>query len=95
MSIGGLSKARLGRMHDVMAGFVERGEIPGLVTLVSRRDDAGHDAALYVAGHDVVHAAEPRRRQSSGTHRLFPPSCLISGLVGRLGVFCSIASRQR
>jgi hypothetical protein len=26
MSGGGLSKARLGRMHDVMAGHVERGE---------------------------------------------------------------------
>lgn len=32
---GGLSKARLGRMHDVMAGYVER-EVPGLITLVSR-----------------------------------------------------------
>ena len=29
MSAGGLSKARLSRMHDVMAGHVERGEVPG------------------------------------------------------------------
>ena len=29
MSSGGFSKARLGRMHDVMAGYVERGEVPG------------------------------------------------------------------
>ena len=35
LSTGGLSKVRLGRMRDVMAGFVERGEVPGLVTLVS------------------------------------------------------------
>jgi hypothetical protein len=28
MSTGGLSQARLGRMHDVMAGYVERGEVP-------------------------------------------------------------------
>ena len=28
MGSGGLSKARLGRMHDVMAGYVERGEVP-------------------------------------------------------------------
>jgi hypothetical protein len=35
---GGLSKARLGRMHDVMAGYVDRGQVPGLVTLVSRRE---------------------------------------------------------
>ena len=44
MSTGGLSKARLGRMHDVMAGSVERGEVPGLVTLVSRRGEVHVDA---------------------------------------------------
>ena len=44
MSDGGLSKARLGRMHDVMAGYVERGEVPGLVTLVSRRGEVHVDA---------------------------------------------------
>ncbi len=44
MSTGGLSKARLGRMHDVMAGYVERGEVPGIVTLVSRRGEAHVDA---------------------------------------------------
>ncbi len=36
MSTGGLSKARLRRMHDVMAGYVERGQVPGIVTLISR-----------------------------------------------------------
>src|SRR3989454_10601073 len=40
MSTGGLSKSRLSHMHDVMAGHVERGEVPGLVTLVSRRGEA-------------------------------------------------------
>ncbi len=39
----GLSKARLGRMHDVMADYVERGEVPGLVTLVSRRGEVHVD----------------------------------------------------
>jgi len=39
MSSPALSKARLGRMHDVMAGYVERGAVPGLVTLVSRRGE--------------------------------------------------------
>ena len=37
MSQGGLSKARLSRMQDVMAGYVGRGEVPGIVTL---REDA-------------------------------------------------------
>jgi len=31
-------------MHDVMAGYVERGEMPGLVTLVSRRGEVHGDA---------------------------------------------------
>jgi hypothetical protein len=34
-----LSAARLRRMHDVLGGFVDRGEMPGIVALVSRRDD--------------------------------------------------------
>src|SRR5436305_10827383 len=39
MSTAGLSRSRLGRMHDVMKGYVERGEVPGLITLVSRRGE--------------------------------------------------------
>jgi len=37
-------KAGLGRMHDVMAGYVERGDVPGIVTLVSRRGEVHVDA---------------------------------------------------
>jgi CubicO group peptidase (beta-lactamase class C family) len=44
MSNGGLSKARLGRMHDVMARHVERGDVPGVVTLVSRHGETHVDA---------------------------------------------------
>ena len=43
MSTAGLSKARLSRMHDIMSGYVERGEVPGLVTLVSRRGEVHID----------------------------------------------------
>ena len=39
MGKGGLSKKRLGRMHDIMAGYVERREVPGLVTLISRHGE--------------------------------------------------------
>ncbi len=39
MSSGGLSKTRLARMRDVMAGYVECGEVPGLVLAVSRRGE--------------------------------------------------------
>src|SRR5438128_8751992 len=44
MSTAGLSRARLARMQGVMAGYVERGEVPGLVTLVSRRGEVHVDA---------------------------------------------------
>ena len=37
MSSSGLSKERLGRLREVMAGYVERGTMPGMVTAVSRR----------------------------------------------------------
>ncbi len=40
----GLSKARLGRLHHVMAGYVKAGEVPGVVTLVSRRGEVHVDA---------------------------------------------------
>jgi CubicO group peptidase (beta-lactamase class C family) len=39
MSTAGLSKSRLERMHQVLSGFIERKEMPGLVALVSHYDD--------------------------------------------------------
>jgi CubicO group peptidase (beta-lactamase class C family) len=56
MSDGGLSKTRLGRMHEVMAGYVERGEMPGLVTLLCRRGEVHVDAIgkLSTGGHDPM-----------------------------------------
>ena len=60
MSTGGLSKARLGRMHDVMTGYVERGEVPGLVTLVSRRGEVHVDAI----GTRAYGGSEPIRRDT-------------------------------
>jgi CubicO group peptidase (beta-lactamase class C family) len=44
MSRGGLSEARLARMHDVMAGYPDRGQVPGLITLVSRHGETHLDA---------------------------------------------------
>src|SRR5947209_6102868 len=35
----GFSRMRLGRLHDVMAGYVERGEVAGIVALLGRRDE--------------------------------------------------------
>ncbi|MBC7807178.1 MAG: beta-lactamase family protein [Akkermansiaceae bacterium] len=55
MSAGGLSQARLERMQAVMTGYVERGEVPGVVTLVGRRGEV-HIAA---AGKKSVNGGDP------------------------------------
>ena len=44
MSKPALSKVGLDRMHEVMAGHVEHGGVPGIVTLVSRRGEVHVDA---------------------------------------------------
>jgi CubicO group peptidase (beta-lactamase class C family) len=44
MTSSGLSKNRLGHLHEVLAGHVERGDAPGLVSVVSRRGEAQIDA---------------------------------------------------
>jgi CubicO group peptidase (beta-lactamase class C family) len=56
---GGFSQARLGRMRDVMAAHVEHGDIPGLVTLVSRRDEVHVEAIGRKAD-----GGEPMRRDT-------------------------------
>ena len=60
MSTAGLSRARLARMHEVMAGYVERGEVPGLVTLVSRRGEVHLD----VIGTNGFADPHPMRRDT-------------------------------
>ncbi|HEY3916941.1 MAG TPA: serine hydrolase domain-containing protein [Stellaceae bacterium] len=57
---GGLSKARLARMHDVMAGHVERGAVPGLVTLIARRGELHVD----VIGNKALGGRDPMRRDT-------------------------------
>jgi CubicO group peptidase (beta-lactamase class C family) len=60
MSTAGLSRARLARMHDVMAAYVERGEVPGFVTLVSRRGEVHVD----VIGTRALAGPTPMRRDT-------------------------------
>jgi hypothetical protein len=54
------SKVRRARLHDVTAGFVERGEVPGLVALVSQRGEA-HVEAL---GKKAPDASDPVERDT-------------------------------
>src|SRR5207245_11509628 len=53
-----------------------------------QRDETGHFTALDIAGHDIVHAAEPRPGQSTGAHRLFPPFRLIGMVLLVSGSTC-------
>lgn len=61
MSHGGLSRERLSRMREVMAGHVARGDPPGLVTLISRKGEV-HVEAL---GPRVLGGSEPMRRDTT------------------------------
>jgi CubicO group peptidase (beta-lactamase class C family) len=60
MNNGGFSEARLGGMHDVMTGHVQRGLVPGIVTLVSRRGEVQVDAI----GTKEFGGSEPMRRDT-------------------------------
>src|SRR5947208_11016428 len=60
MNSSGLSKHRLTRLHDLMAGHVDRGVAPGLVSVVSRRGEAEID----VIGSTVVDGGGPMRRDT-------------------------------
>jgi len=43
VSAGGLWKARLGRLHDVMARYVELGRVLGDVEIAHESDQGGDD----------------------------------------------------
>ena len=60
MSTGGLSGARLERMHNVMARHVDSGEVPGLVTLISRHGEVHVDTI----GTKAVGSSDPMRRDT-------------------------------
>src|SRR5215207_390854 len=60
MSTGGLSEARLARMHEVMAGHVARSQGPGMVMLVSRQGEV-HVEAIGMLAFD---GSEPMRRDT-------------------------------
>jgi CubicO group peptidase (beta-lactamase class C family) len=60
MRTSGLSRERLGRLHNHMAGYVERGEVPGLITLVSRHGEVHIDAV----GNKSLDGPDPVRRDT-------------------------------
>jgi CubicO group peptidase (beta-lactamase class C family) len=60
MTGSGLSKDRLSRLHDIMAGHVDGGGAPGLVSIVSRRGELHVD----VIGATAVDGGGPMRRDT-------------------------------
>jgi CubicO group peptidase (beta-lactamase class C family) len=54
MRTAGLLKSRLDQMHQVLSGFVEREEMPGLVALVSHHDDVHVETLGTLAFGDSV-----------------------------------------
>src|SRR5581483_6318443 len=52
MNTAGLSRSRLERMHQVLSGYLQRQEIPGLVALVSHHDDVHVEALGSLAFGD-------------------------------------------
>src|SRR5260370_36668075 len=60
MGKAGLSKPRLERMHQVLSGYVERKEMPGMVALVSHHDDVH----LEVLGTQAAGDPAPMQRDT-------------------------------
>jgi CubicO group peptidase (beta-lactamase class C family) len=60
MTTNKLNKARVADLHMTMTGHVERGDIPGIVTLISRGDEIHVDAI----GMKTVGGKEPMRRDT-------------------------------
>src|SRR6185436_10395357 len=65
---GGLSKERLARMRETMAGYVARSEVPGLVTAISRRGESHVEAiGVKAAGGNDAERADTIFRIASMT----------------------------
>ncbi|MGH2460869.1 MAG: serine hydrolase domain-containing protein [Chloroflexota bacterium] len=60
MGTGGLSRERMGRLRKSVTGYVERGEVPGIVTLVSRHGEVHVDAV----GNKSLAGPDPVRRDT-------------------------------
>ena len=59
-STGRLNQARVADLHHAMTGYVERGDIPGIVTLIAR----GADVHVDAIGTTTVDGHAPMRRDT-------------------------------
>jgi CubicO group peptidase (beta-lactamase class C family) len=80
----GPSKRVLGRIHDVMAGHVENGDVPGLVTLVSRHGEVHVDAIGRLAFDGLPMARDTIFRITSMTKPVTAAAAMILVDEGKL-----------
>ncbi|HVV13175.1 serine hydrolase domain-containing protein [Amycolatopsis sp.] len=73
----GLAKTRLDRMHDVLAGHVERGELPGLVTLVARHGETHVD----VLGKQAVDGVSMQRETIFRISSMTKPVTAVGAMI--------------
>jgi CubicO group peptidase (beta-lactamase class C family) len=78
------SKARLDRLHEVMAGHVERGDMPGLVTLVSHRGEVHVDAIGRLAFDGPPMARDTIFRVTSMTKPITAAAAMVLVEDGKL-----------
>jgi CubicO group peptidase (beta-lactamase class C family) len=78
------SRARLDQMHGLMAGHVERGDLPGLVTLVSRRGEVHVDAMGRLAFDGAPMARDTIFRVTSMTKPVTAVAAMILVEEGKL-----------
>ena len=82
----GFSKKGLSRMHDVMTGHVESGDMPGLVTLVSHRGEIHVDAIGRLAFDGLPMARDTIFRITSMTKPVTAAAAMILVEEGKLGL---------
>jgi CubicO group peptidase (beta-lactamase class C family) len=86
MGAGGISAVQLDRMRDVMAAYVERGELLGLVALVCRRGELHVDAiGARTSGGEPI-ARDTIFRIGSMTKPITAAATMLLVEEGRLGL---------
>ena len=78
MSTAGLSKSRLERMNQVLAGYVERKEMPGLVALVSRHDE------VHVATFGTLSFSQPAPMRRDTIFRIASITKLVAAVAAMI-----------
>ena len=87
---GGLSKAGLDRLRGVMGGHVERGDLPGLVALVSRQGEVHVDAIGRLAFDGSPMKRDTIFRITSMTKPVTAAAAMILVEDGKIGLDDSV-----